>query len=104
MINNVSRIEKTILGTILITAEYGNEVIKVEPKYFINPFHKRVAKKINESIDDNTISILYYYLEDKCVGTNFEQMFIDLISVVPVVKVKELYRLLIINWFERKSK
>ena len=105
MIKDIRNLEATILATVLYAGEYkDNELVFiVDPKYFTLPFHKRVATKISEAIEDNTLGLCSYILQDKVKGTRYEVDFIEILSATPHIKAKELYALLIEHWFERRA-
>ncbi len=105
MIKDIRNLEATILATVLYAGEYKDDdlVFVLDPKYFTLPFHKRVATKINEAIADNTLGLCSYILQDKVKGTRYEHDFLEIISATPHVKAKELYELLIEDWFERRA-
>jgi len=102
---NTHNIEATILSTILFGAEFKDDelIFKINPKYFIHPFHKRVAQKINEGIDNDTLWLCSYEIEEKVKGTNYEDVFLNMLSKTPVVYPKKLYGYLIDKYYERKT-
>lgn len=104
MIKDIRNLEATILATVLYAGEYKvNELIfEIDPKYFVLPFHKKIATKINESIRDGTLGLCSYILQDKVKRTRYEPDFIEILLITPHVKAKELYSLLVSSWFERR--
>lgn len=83
---NHNNIENAILSSILFTNDMGEnieDVFKLDSSVFSTKFKQRVAEQIN-NVTDGYYGFLMTQIEEKCIGTAYEQDFIDLIAQKPM--------------------
>jgi len=88
--HNQVNIERLILSSYL-QLDLTPDVFKrdcrkrLDINIFIMPFHKRIAERINKSIQDNDpLPYLLCLLQDKIVGTNYENDLLLIEATTPI--------------------
>ena len=80
-------IETAILNTMLECEYFHNEKpFKLDSQVFTYPYNKRVAERINETIDkEDSLSLLSFLIQDKSANTKHEQDFLEILTQTPLV-------------------